>query len=144
MIEGINHVNVVVNELEKSEAFFGIFGYKKEKEGLLQGEWISNALGLENISAKYIALGLPNNSAKIELIQFFTPESYINKYNSSANCVGYRHIALQTSNIKEEIKKLNSLGIQFTHAQYKEDNKEMLYLIGPDNIIIEIAQYLGA
>ena len=59
------------------------------------------------------------------------------------NRIGLRHIAFEVENIDEVTEKLKSKGVEFlspvqTHPQ---SGKRLVYFLGPDGILLELAQY---
>lgn len=46
MIKNIDHINIVVRDLEKAKQFFFDLGFIVLKEGKLEGEWIDKIVKL--------------------------------------------------------------------------------------------------
>jgi catechol 2,3-dioxygenase-like lactoylglutathione lyase family enzyme len=143
-IKKLDHINIVVSNLEEAKAFFLKFGFQVEDEATLQGEWISNVVGLNNAHARYIKLASPGSDTNLELIEYITPRSKDkDPLMSQANQIGFRHIAFEVNNIDEITEYLKSSGIQcFSDVQtIKTKGKSLVYFLGPDGIILELAQY---
>ncbi|THB73974.1 MAG: VOC family protein [Gammaproteobacteria bacterium] len=139
----IDHVNLVVNDLEAVRNFFLKFGFLERDSSELQGEWISRIVGLENVHAKYSMLSLPEGQTNIELIKYFNPESPQKNSPDKANQLGIRHIAFIVDDIDEHIHKLSGMGIEcFDEVQtYAKNGKRLVYFYGPEGVILELAQY---
>ncbi|QSH41413.1 VOC family protein [Lentisphaerota bacterium ZTH] len=145
MIIDIDHINIVVSDLNESEAFFSKLGFHKTEGvvgSILEGDWISEIVGLQNVSAEYISMCLPGSNINIELIKYYSPASDAAPLNNKANTLGIRHIALKTKDIDAEISRLQKLGISFYSKAVQKGSKRLVYFEGPDNIIIELAEYL--
>jgi len=139
----IDHINIVVSDLQATAAFF----LKLEFEVLLPeselGPWLSETVGLEDVHARYMVIALPGDSIKLELITYDNPPGPKNPHIGTANAIGFRHIALTVDDIEETVAGLKAAGIE-TQGEiqfYKVTGKRFIYFKGPDNILLELAQY---
>ncbi len=139
----IDHVNIVVDDLEAVRDFFLKFGFIEKDSSELEGEWISKIVGLENVRARYSMLSLPEGQTNIELIKYYNPQSPEKNYQEKANMPGLRHIAFVVADIDSQIKKLSSIGIEcFDEVQtYAKNGKRLVYFYGPEGVILELAEY---
>ena len=143
MLKKIDHVNIVVSDLEAAMDFFHQLGFTIEHQGDLQGEWISSIVNLPDVIASYVQLALPNSMVKIELIKYASPPSPDIELDNMPNKVGIRHIAFAVEDIEALVSGLRKDGIQFFGEiqTYPETGKKLVYFYGPDGIILELAQY---
>lgn len=143
MLKKINHINVVVSDLDEAKAFFVQLGFAVGDESELSGEWISSIVGLSNVSARYVTLKLPGTETNLELIEYINPHSERDINMGMANKMGFRHIAFEVENIDEIVQDFKDKGIKFIssiHA-YPKTGKRLVYFWGPDGILLELAQY---
>ena len=66
----IDHINIVVSDLERSVRFYTeLLGFKESKRAHLEGEWIESIVGLKGVVADVVfilaPLGEPPPSASI-------------------------------------------------------------------------------
>lgn len=143
MLKKINHVNIVVSNLEEAKTFFIQLGFIPGNESELSGKWISDIVDLPDVKAHYVTLSLPDTETNIELIEYKSPESSYDPDMYKANQIGFRHIAFEVENIEEVVSRLKDKGIQFISSiqTYPETGKKLVYFRGPDNILLELAQY---
>ena len=143
MLKKINHVNIVVSNLAETKAFFIQLGFEVGDESGLSGEWISSIVGLPDVKARYTTLSLPGTETNLELIEYASPPSEKDQNMGRANQIGFRHIAFEVDNIDEEVRRLEDKGIKFlsTVHTYPKTGKRLVYLWGPDRILLELAQY---
>jgi len=74
MIQRIDHVNLVVDDLQKMIAFYqDLLGLRLTKRASIGGQWIEALTGFETVEADVVYLEAPTG-AGIELIQYRTPE----------------------------------------------------------------------
>ena len=143
MLKKINHVNIVVSNLEETKAFFIQLGFDVGDESELSGEWISSIVGLSDVNARYVTLSLPGTETNLELIEYTSPPSEKDPNMDKANQIGFRHIAFEVNNIDNEVHRLKEKGIKFLSVihTYPKTGKRLVYLWGPDRILLELAQY---
>ena len=72
-IRRIDHVGVIVNNLSAAKAFFLDFGLEVQGEGEVEGEWVDQVVGPNNVKAAIVMLGMPDGQTSIELAKFYTP-----------------------------------------------------------------------
>ena len=143
MLKNINHVNIVVSKLEETKAFFIQLGFEIGDASGLSGEWISSIVALPDVEARYVTLSLPNTETNLELIEYTSPPSDKDPNMDKANQIGFRHIAFEVDNIEDEVHRLKEKGIKFLSEihTYPKTGKRLVYLWGPDRILLELAQY---
>ena len=138
----IDHINVVVRDLEAAKSFFVDLGFIVLTEGRLEGEWIDKIVNLPNVSADYIALALPNTQTNLELIKYYSPEGERDSKLSLPNQIGFRHIAIEVEGIENIVFDLKNKEIQFfSNIQDYNNAKKLCYFLGPEGIVIELAEY---
>ena len=143
MLKKINHINVVVSDLDVTKAFFIQLGFEVGDQSELSGDWISSIVDLPNVRARYATLKLPGTETNLELIEYINPPSERDINMGKANQMGLRHIAFEVENIDETVQNLKDKGIKFIssiHA-YPKTGKRLVYFWGPDGILLELAQY---
>ena len=139
----LDHLNIVVRDLNSAVRFFGHFGFEVDDEADLSGEWISDVVGLKEVNARYARLTSNNSSVQIELICYRHPPSPETSGIDQANGIGYRHIAFQVDDIDGEAERLAAAGVHFLSPvhTYPRTGKRIVYGRGPEGILIELAQY---
>ena len=142
-VERIDHINIVVKNLEEVKAFFLSLGFKEEDQSKLAGEWISETVGLPEVSAQYVKLTLPSDRVSIELLEFDHPEITRIPSPGSANTQGFRHVAFRVHDIEATVSFLKSKGIEPLSSiqEYVKLSKKLVYFQGPEGILLELAQY---
>ncbi len=143
MIKNIDHINVVVSDLQEAKRFFLDLGFKETISSHLSGEELSRVTGLPNIEAEFVGLSLPGSHMNIELIQYFSPIGGKDPEMSRANQIGFRHIAFEVDDIEAEVERLKANGVQFQSdiQVWGKTGKKLVYYYGPEGIILELAQY---
>ena len=145
MIKKIDHINIVVRDLEKAKQFFLALGFVSDsvKEGLLEGSSIEQVTKLKGVKAYYCTFSLPNTNTHIELIKYDSPEDQDDPLLGKPNHVGIRHIAFEVEDIEGFVSKLKKKGVTFFSEiqEYKPTKKKLVYFYGPERIVLELAEY---
>jgi glyoxylase I family protein len=147
----LNHLNIVVSDMEQSLAFYvGVLNMRVTFEILLEGAWIETVVGLSGARAKCVFIvpdGGATGGGRLELLQYLTPEGQPISQNSLANTIGLRHFALEVDDIEVWYEKLIKAGVTFVSApvsvpfQLGGMQKRLCYLHDPDGVIVEICDY---
>ena len=147
----IDHVNIVVSDLDASEAFYTkVLGFEKTRQARLEGAWIETIVGLEGVEADVVYVQPPGGGPRIELLCYQNPKGAALSENAMPNTVGLRHIALRVPDIGEVCGRLREAGIdpigpptQVPEGVVKHDagRKRLCYLRDPDGVLLELAEY---
>lgn len=143
MLNTIDHVNVVVSDLDEAKTFFTQLGFSVGNEGNLEGEWISAIVGMKDVKARYVTLSLGGAGTNLELIQYYTPASEKDQKMNKSNQLGFRHIAFQVEDLEKTVQDLKEKGVTFLSPiqTYPKTGKRLVYFYGPDGILLELTQY---
>lgn len=145
-IKKIDHVNLVVSDLEAATQFFCRLGFSVTHRGVLEGEWISAIVNLDNVKAAYVQLSFQGSDTNLELITYQHPPSPDRTGPCRPHEVGIRHIAFAVNDIDALVADLKAEGVDFFGEvqTYPATGKRLVYFYGPDGIILEFAQYPDA
>ena len=143
MIKRLDHINVVVSDLEGATAFFRMLGFEEKDKAHLSGDSFAVVTGFEKMEANYVSLSLPGAETKLELIQYITPQGSRSPKLGQANQIGLRHIAFAVDDIHAEVKRMKANGVRFNSdiQSWERSGKQIVYFNGPEGILLELAQY---
>ena len=151
MIRAIDHINIVVTDLERSVAFYTeLLGFKLAKEATLEGEWIDRIVGLKGVRGRVAYVVAPAGEPRVELLCYDSPAGEDPVVNRAANTVGLRHIALRVDDIHAMTAKLRAAGVEVFSdpvkvpsgvVQHDQGHKTLVYFLDPDGVILELSQY---
>ena len=152
MIQGIDHLNVVVADMERSLKFYTeVLGFTKTREAQLSGDWIERIVGLRGVRAHAVFIEPPGGGPRIELLRYEAPAGVTLPENSRANTIGLRHFALRVSDIAAMVAKLRATGVEVFSEPVRVPggvvefdagaSKTLVYFLDPDGVIIELAEY---
>ena len=144
-IQRMDHVSVVVDDLEAAIAFFVELGMELEGETTVEGPWVDRVVGLDDVRADIALMRTPDGHGKVELTKYHRPAAVKSEpANAPANALGIRRIMFTVDDIDDVVARLRSHGAELVGeiAQY-EDIYRLCFLRGPEGIIIGLAEKLG-
>lgn len=145
MLQKIDHINIVVTDLQVTTDFFvNLLGMKKVTGNRLTGSRVDAVVWLPWVDAEYIALEVPWTETKLELLKYYSPIWSKNPDIWKANSLGFRHMAFNVKGIEEYYEKIKEAWYEvFWELQwYAPGKKKLFYFYGPDQIILEMAEYM--
>lgn len=141
----MDNVLIVVDDIETVKAFFVELGMELEGESQVEGPWVDQTVGLENVRADITMLKTPDGHGRVELSKFHSPSAVRSEQqNAPANALGMRRIMFAVDDVDEVVDRLRSghggelLG---EIAQY-EERYRLCYLRGPEGIVVGLAEQL--
>lgn len=142
MIMRIDHLNIVVSDLEQAKEFFLLLGCTQGISSELDTGFLEKLTGIRCAGGRFVALHHPGSDLSIELLQFdhsLPAEENI----GHANRIGLRHLAFAVSDLEAEVQRLRGHGVQFIGEiqTWERTGKKLIYFRGPDGILLEFAQY---
>jgi len=154
MLESIDHVNLVVHDLDGMAAFYSdLLGMRITKRVTISGKWIDHVVGLEGVEAEVMYLD-PPVGPRVELIRYRRPAGTRPDALGASNTVGLRHLAFRVRDIERLVEKLNGAGIRFLsqvqrvppeQVSYGGDvQKYLVYFHDPEGNLLELCEYKNA
>jgi catechol 2,3-dioxygenase-like lactoylglutathione lyase family enzyme len=145
----VNHVNIVVADMERSLAFYvGLLGLVTTFEIELAGDWIETVTGLPGVRAHCVFCQPSDGGARFELLQYVSPAGEALRPASLPNTTGLRHVAFEVDNLDETYARLTGAGVPFVSPPVAVPfgvagaiRKRLCYCHDPDGVIVEFADY---
>ncbi len=154
MLNQIDHVNLVVADLDRMTAFYrdGL-GLVVTKQVTISGGWIARVVGLDegsDVEADVVYLDLPNGP-RIELIRYRRPIGPTPANLGEPNTRGLRHLAFKVDDIDAAVTTMASRGVKFfSGVQIVPDSqvayaggvrKRLVYFHDPEGNLLELCEY---
>ncbi len=151
MIESIDHINLVVGDLERSVRFYvDLLGFKEVRRARLEGDWIEAVVGLADVCADLVYIEAPDGGLRIELLEYRSPPGAMIPENALPNTLGMRHLAFRVRDMDAVYERLRAAGVAFINpptsvdgrvVQHEAGRKTLCYFHDPDGVILELAEY---
>ncbi len=151
MIRAVDHINIVVSNLQRSVDFYTtLLGFHVLRQAHLEGEWIEKIVGLKEVAADVVYIVAPDGEPRIELLCYTSPRGVALPLNSLPNTLGLRHIAFRVNNIQALYSRLKEANVRLFGEpvtvptgviKHDAGQKTLLYFSDPDGVILELAEY---
>jgi catechol 2,3-dioxygenase-like lactoylglutathione lyase family enzyme len=140
----MDHLSVVVDDLEAATSFFVELGMELEGEAPIEGRSVDRLNGLDGIRVDIAMLRTPDGHGRLELTKFHNPTAVsAEPMNAPPNTLGLRSVMFAVDDIDTAVAGLRAHGAELVGevAQY-QDSYRLCYLRGPAGIIVALAEQL--
>src|SRR3954453_13020404 len=101
-IQRMDHVSVVVSDLEDAIAFFVELGMELEGEAPIEGPWVDRINGLNGVRVNIAMMRTPDGHGRLELTKFHSPTAISPEpANALGNTLGLRSIMVEVDDIDD-------------------------------------------
>src|SRR6188474_2879859 len=143
-IKRLDHVVVVVDDLESAIAFFTTLGMTVEGQMPIEGPWVDRVNGIDGVQVDIVMMRTPDGHGRLELTKFRSPELVeIEPAIAPPNALGLRSVMFTVESVDETVARLRAIGAELVGevAQY-EQMYRLCYMRGPAGIIVALAEEL--
>ena len=144
-IRRMDHVSVVVDDLEGAIAFFVDLGMELEGRAPIEGPSVDRLNGLDGVRVDIAMVRTPDGEGRLELTKFHHPRAVRSEpHNALGNTLGLRSVMFTVDDIDATVDLLRTRGAELVGelVQY-ESSYRLGYVRGPEGIIVALAQELG-
>jgi catechol 2,3-dioxygenase-like lactoylglutathione lyase family enzyme len=145
MIKRMDNVLIVVEDLERAKAFFAELGMELVGETTVEGPFVDQTLGLEDVRADIAMMQTPDGHGRVELSSFHRPAAVrAEPEDAPANALGMRRIMFLVDDVDDTVARLRHHGAELVGeiAQYEEIYR-LCFVRGPEGIVIGLSEELG-
>jgi catechol 2,3-dioxygenase-like lactoylglutathione lyase family enzyme len=142
-IHRMDHVGVVVEDLAAAIAFFVALGLEREGEAAVEGAWVDQLLGLDDVRADLAVMRTPDGHGRVELSTFRSPVATSSAPRAPMNTPGIPRLTFAVDAVGDVLDRLRPHGAELVGevAQYG-DIYRYCYVRGPDGIVIGLVEEL--
>src|SRR5881397_4227138 len=106
-IKRLDHVSVVVDDLEAAIAFFTALGMTLEGEMPVEGPWVDRVNGLESVQVDIVMMRTPDGHGRLELTKFRNPQLVeIEPAIAPPNAPGLRSVMFAVESLDDTVARL--------------------------------------
>jgi catechol 2,3-dioxygenase-like lactoylglutathione lyase family enzyme len=141
----MDHVSVVVDDLEAAMAFFVELGMELEGQAPIEGRWVDRVNALDGVRVDIAMMRTPDGHGRLELTKFHTPTAVsAEPENAPPNTLGLRSVMFAVDDVDATVVRLRAHGAELVGevAQY-QDSYRLCYVRGPAGIIVALAEQLS-
>lgn len=140
----MDHVGVVVDDLDAAVAFLVELGLELEGRMPVEGRWMERVIGLDDVRVEIAMMRTPDGHSKLELTTFHTPTATTAEPSAPADTLGLRRIMFAVDDIENTVERLHAHGGELVGEIANVDDVVLLcYLRGPAGIIVALAEQIS-
>lgn len=151
MLEQIDHVNLVVRDLEPMIRFYrDVLGLSETKRVTISGAWVERVVGLKDVEADVVYMDA-HGGPRLELIRYHRPDGDRPDGLERPNTHGLRHLAFRVRDIDRVVEALRAAGVRLvSDVQRVPDEqvtyaggvrKRLVYFHDPEQNLLELCEY---
>jgi catechol 2,3-dioxygenase-like lactoylglutathione lyase family enzyme len=144
-IQKMDHVTVVVDDLDAAIAFFVELGMELEGATLVKGSEVDRVSGLDDVQADIAMMRTPDGHGRLELTKYRAPTAVgVEAENARPNMLGLRSVMFAVDDVEDAVARLRAHGGELVGevVQYQGAYR-LCYVRGPAGIIVALAQALS-
>jgi catechol 2,3-dioxygenase-like lactoylglutathione lyase family enzyme len=143
-IQRMDHVGIVVDDLEAATEFFVELGLEVQGTGEVEDERVDRIVGLDGVRSELVMLQTQDGQRLLELVKFHSPSSPDGELNAPAHAPGIRHLAFVVDDVDAAVAGLRARGSELIGELVSYGSSYRLcYVRGPEGIIVELAEPIG-
>jgi catechol 2,3-dioxygenase-like lactoylglutathione lyase family enzyme len=143
-IKRMDHVGVIVEDLEAATEFFLRLGLERQGDGEVEGDWVGRVVGLDGVRAQLVMLQTADGHGRLELVKFHSPLGPKADRDLGANVPGIRHLAFEVEDLDGLVAGVRADGGELVgELENYRDVYRLCYVRGPEGIIVELAERVG-
>ena len=137
-IKRIDHISVVVEDLDAAIAFFTALGMSVEGKARIEGPWVDRMNALEGIEVDIVMMRTPDGHGRLELTRFLAPTLVpVEPAVQPPNAAGLRSVMFAVESVDDTVDRLREHGGELIGEVVQYENQYRLcYMRGPAGIIV--------
>jgi catechol 2,3-dioxygenase-like lactoylglutathione lyase family enzyme len=143
MAKRFDHLTIVVRDIDRAKAFFGLLGFKEAISVIIAGEPFASYMGVPGIEAQHVTLVLENASPRteIQLLQYLHPDPLPDPHIRDLHKLGMNHICFAVDDIEAEVAKLRARGFKTRNEIMDFHSRKLVFIEGPEGVAVELSQW---
>jgi catechol 2,3-dioxygenase-like lactoylglutathione lyase family enzyme len=143
MTLGIDHVTIVVTDLDEARRFFSLLGLEETTAVVASGEAMSRYMDIPNWESDHVTLTLPRapGHQEIQLLRFHHPVLGPDDAPSHLDRVGLNHLCLAVDDLDATLKTMEANGFRARNEILEYHHRKLVFLDGPGRVVVELAEH---
>jgi catechol 2,3-dioxygenase-like lactoylglutathione lyase family enzyme len=138
-----DHVTVAVFDVDEALRFFGVLGFEVIKSVEVSGETMDAYMGIPGMEADHITLSVPGAEPhqEVQLLHFHKPEHLVDRTSGDLAGTGFNHVCFRVDDLEATVGAFEAAGFPTRNHPMDFHDRELAFLVGPANVVIELAQW---
>ncbi|HEX8002240.1 MAG TPA: VOC family protein [Mycobacteriales bacterium] len=142
-VQRMDHVVVVVPDLDAAIAFFTALGLEVEGGTTVEGEWVDRVNGIAGVRADITMMRTPDGHGRLEVTRYASP-AVPDAEPEPPNRLGLRSVMFEVDDLEDTLDRLRPHGGTLIGAVARyEDSYVLCYVRGPGGVIVALAEAVG-
>ncbi len=145
MIRSMDHVSIVVNDLDRAKAFFSVLGFEVEHNSVIKGKTFADYMGVDGIEANHVTMLMPGSSPRfdVQLVHYQHPDAVVDPEIRNLAKLGYNHVCYAVDDVDALVEKIRANGFKTRGDILNYHDRKLVFLDGPGGVTVELAQWQG-
>ncbi len=140
----MDHVGLVVEDLDAAIAFFTELGLQTQGTASLDGPTVDRLVALEGVRTDIAMMQAPDGTRVLELVRYRAPQSADRSQPAPVNVPGACHVTFAVDDIRTTLAGLRNHGAELVGELVNyEDIYLLCYVRGPAGVVVELTQRIG-
>ena len=140
---GFDHVTIAVTDLEAAKRFFGLLGFAETKSTVVSGDEMSKYMGIPDWEADHVTLALEGSPShqEVQLLGFHRHNLTPDRDESNLARLGFNHVCFAVDDLDATLDRLRAAGVRTRNEVMDFHDRRLVFLVGPDDVTIELAEW---
>jgi catechol 2,3-dioxygenase-like lactoylglutathione lyase family enzyme len=142
MIEGFDHMTVVVTDLTEARRFFGLLGFVERVAVMVSGETMERYMGIADWEADHVTLVLEGATVhqEVQLLHFHRPAAVMDEGAGRLDRTGFNHACFRVTDLDALLARCAEAGITPRNEVMDFHDRRLVFLDGP-GLVVELAEW---
>lgn len=141
MVKNFDHITLVVRDVVAAKRFFALLGFRETQSVVISGKVMEDYMGVKAIEADHITLAIENPHTEVQLVHYHHPDVIVDPNIDQLNKLGFNHVCFSVDDLEAEVARLTASGVILRNKILDFHNRKLVFLYGPENITVELAQW---
>ena len=144
-IRRLDHVSVVVEDLDAAERFFTALGMTVEGRAPIAGAFVDRLNAIDGVKIDIVMMRTPDGHGRLELTKFHQPSLVtLEPAVAPPNAAGLRSVMFAVDDLDDTLDRLRALGGALVgEVVTYEQQYKLCYVRGPAGIIVALAEEMA-
>lgn len=143
MVTAFDHATIVVTDLDEARRFFAILGFKESQSVVVNGEAMSEFMGIPGWQADHVTLTLTGSPThqEVQLLRFHRPDATPDPASGDLRRTGFNHLCFRVADLDACVRAMRASGFETRNAVMAFHDRRLVFLSGPSGVVIELAEW---
>ncbi len=143
MTTGIDHVTIVVTDLDEARRFFTLLGLKETVAVIASGDDMARYMDIPGWESDHVTFILPNapGHQEIQLLRFHHPVLEPDDTPGHLDRLGLNHVCLTVDDLAATLQMMEANGFRARNQVLEYHDRKLVFLDGPGRVVVELAEH---